>query len=84
VDLAGLSAFSHLPASEGVLTATGLIDPLLILLLFFVIARTFGLRVMLYMAVLWGTSDFYTLGTNLLGATLRQDWLVALGSGCAR
>ena len=76
--------FSHLPAGEGVLTATGLIDPLLILLLFFVIARTFGLRVMLYLAVLWGTSDFYTLGTNLLGATLRQDWLVALGFGvCA-
>ena len=76
--------FSHLPASEATLTATGLIDPLLILLLFFVIARTFGLRVMLYLAVLWGSSDFYTLGTNLLGATLRQDWLVALGFGvCA-
>ena len=76
--------FSHLPAGEGVLTATGLIDPLLILLLFFVYPRTFGLRVMLYLAVLWGSSDFCNLGTNLLGATLRQDWLVALGFGvCA-
>ena len=76
--------FSHLPASEAVLTVTALIDPLLILLLFFVIARTFGLRVMLYLVVLWGTSDFYTFGTNLMGATLRQDWLVALGLGvCA-
>ncbi|HEX7598390.1 MAG TPA: discoidin domain-containing protein [Polyangia bacterium] len=44
--------FSHLPASEATLTATALIDPLLILLLFFVVARTFGLRVMLYLAVL--------------------------------
>jgi len=34
----------HLHASEATLTATALIDPLLILLLFFVIARTFGLR----------------------------------------
>lgn len=76
--------FSHLSASEATLTATALIDPLLILLLFFVIARTFGLRVMLYLAVLWGTSDFSVFGTNLLGATLRQDWLVALGLGvCA-
>jgi len=66
--------FSHLPAKEWTLTATGLIDPVLILLLFFVIARTFGLRVMLYLVVLWGTSDFYTFGTNLMGATLRQDW----------
>jgi hypothetical protein len=76
--------FSHLTASEATLTVTGLIDPLLVLLLFFVVARTFGLRVMLYLVVLWGTSDFCTFGTNLMGATFRQDWLVALGLGaCA-
>ena len=76
--------FSHLPASEATLTATALIDPLLILLLFLVVARTFGLRVMLYLAVLWGTSDFYNFGTTFMGSTLRQDWLVALGLGiCA-
>ena len=76
--------FSHLPASKATLTVTGLIDPLLILLMFFVIARSFGLRVMLYLVVLWGTSDFSIFGTNLMGATLRQDWLVALGLGaCA-
>ena len=76
--------FSHLPASAGTLTATGLIDPLLLLLLFCVVARTFGLRVMLYLVILWGTSDFANLGTNWAGATLRQDWLVALGLGaCA-
>jgi hypothetical protein len=76
--------FSHLPAGKATLTVTGLIDPLLILLMFFAIARTFGLRVMLYLVVLWGTSDFSIFGTNLMGATLRQDWLVALGLGaCA-
>ena len=76
--------FSHLPASPATLTVTGLIDPLLILLMFFVVARNFGLRVMLYLVVLWGTSDFSNFGTNLMGATLRQDWLVALGLGaCA-
>jgi len=76
--------FSHLPASEGTLTVTGLIDPLLLLLMFFAIARTFGLRVMLYLAVLWGTSDFHSFGTNLMGATFRQDWVVALALGvCA-
>jgi len=56
--------FSHLTASEGTLSVTALIDPMLVLLLFFVIARTFGLRVMLYLVVLWGTSDFYTFGTT--------------------
>jgi hypothetical protein len=39
---------------------------------------------MLYVAVLWGASDFYNFGSNLMGSTLRQDWLVALGLGaCA-
>ncbi len=76
--------FSYLPASPASLTVTGLFDPLLILLMFFVVARSFGLRVTLYLMVLWGTSDFSNLGTNLMGATLRQDWLVALGLGaCA-
>jgi hypothetical protein len=39
---------------------------------------------MLYVAVIWGASDFYNFGSNLMGSTLRQDWLVALGLGaCA-
>jgi hypothetical protein len=37
--------------------------------------------VMLYVATLWGASDFYNFGSNLMGSTLRQDWLVALGIG---
>jgi len=76
--------FKYFPASELVISLAGLIDPALVLFLFFVLWRTFGLRVMLYVAILWGASDFYNFGSNLMGSTLRQDWLVALGLGaCA-
>jgi hypothetical protein len=76
--------FKYFPASELVISLAGLIDPMLVLFLFFVLWRTFGLRVMLYVAILWGASDFYNFGSNLMGSTLRQDWLVALGLGaCA-
>ncbi len=76
--------FHDLPASELTLTLAGLIDPALVLLLFFVVYRSFGLRVMLYVAILFGATDFYQFGSNLVGSTLRQDWLVALGFGaCA-
>ncbi len=72
------------PASEGVLTFTGLLDPLLLLLLFYVVGRTFDWRVMMYLVVLWGVSDFPNWGTNMMGATLRLDWVLALGFGvCA-
>ena len=73
--------FRHAPANEWTLSAAGLIDPVLVLFMFFMVARAFGLRVMLYVAVLWGASDFYNFGSNLMGSTLRQDWLVALGLG---
>jgi hypothetical protein len=76
--------FRHAPANEWTLSLAGLIDPVLVLLFFFMMARAFGLRVMLYVAILWGASDFYNFGSNLMGSTLRQDWLVALGLGaCA-
>jgi len=76
--------FQYVPASEWIISLAGLIDPVLVLFFFFVLFRTFGLRVMLYVAVLWGASDFYNFGSNLMGSTLRQDWLVALGLGaCA-
>jgi len=72
------------PANELTLTLTGLIDPLLWILLFVVLARTFGVRVMLVCLAVWGTTDFSRFGTNLMGATLRADWMVALGLGaCA-
>ncbi len=76
--------FKGTPASELSISLAGLIDPALVLLFFFVLARTFGIRVMLYVMVIWGASDFYNFGSNLMGSTLRQDWLVALGFGaCA-
>ncbi len=72
------------PANELTLTLTALIDPVLLALLFFVVARTFGTRVMLVTLIVWGTTDFSRFGTNLMGSTLRADWMVALGLGvCA-
>jgi hypothetical protein len=76
--------FKNAPASELTLTLAGLIDPVLVLIFFLVLARTFGTRVMLYVMVIWGATDFYTFTANFVGSTLRQDWLVALGLGvCA-
>jgi hypothetical protein len=76
--------YRHLPANEWTLGAAGFIDPVLLLIFFVVLARTFGMRVMLYTVVLFGATDFYQFGSNLMGSTLRQDWLVALGLGaCA-
>jgi hypothetical protein len=82
--LAGYALFRHAPASELTLTLAGLIDPLLVLTLIFCVWRAFGVRVMLYTVILFGATDFYQFGTNLVGSTLRQDWLVAAGLGaCA-
>jgi hypothetical protein len=83
--LGGYLLFGAAPASELVMSLTALIDPLLLALLFFVVARTYGTRVMLILMIVWGTSDFSLFtGTNLAGSTLRTDWLVALGLGaCA-
>jgi hypothetical protein len=73
--------FKGMPASELVISLAGLIDPVLVLLLFLMLWRTYGLRAMLYVVVIWGATDFYNFGSNLMGSTLRQDWLVALGFG---
>lgn len=76
--------FRNAPASELTLSLAGLIDPVLMLVFFVVLARTFGTRTMLYVMVIWGTTDFYTFTANFMGSTLRQDWLIALGLGvCA-
>lgn len=76
--------FKNWPASELSISLAGLIDPVLVLLFFFVLWRTYGVRIMLYVVVIWGATDFYNFGSNLMGSTLRQDWLVALGFGaCA-
>lgn len=71
-------------ASELTLTLTGLLDPLLLVLTFFFIGRTFGLRVMLLVMILFGATDYSRFGTNLMGSTLRADWMAAVGLGaCA-
>jgi hypothetical protein len=71
------------PANELTLTLTALIDPALLILMFVVLARTFGTRVMLICLIVWGTTDFSRFGTNLMGSTLRADWMVALGLGAS-
>jgi hypothetical protein len=82
--LGGWAVFRAAPANEWTLSLAGLIDPVLLLIFFAVLGRTFGARVMLYTVVLFGATDFYQFGSNLMGSTLRQDWLVAIGLGaCA-
>ena len=76
--------YAALPATELVLTLTGLIDPLLLALMFFCIARTFGTRAMLLSVILFGATDFAKFGATLVGSSLRYDWLATLGLGvCA-
>ncbi|MEO8214080.1 MAG: hypothetical protein ABI560_12840, partial [Myxococcales bacterium] len=82
--LAANLLWRNAPANETTLTLTGLIDPVLWAVMFFFIARTFGTRVMLITLIAWGTTDFSRFGTNLMGSTLRADWMAALGLGaCA-
>jgi hypothetical protein len=82
--LGAWALFANTPASELSLSLAGLIDVVLVLSLFVVVWRTFGARVALYVMIVFGATDFYQFGSNLVGSTLRQDWLVALGFGaCA-
>ncbi len=74
---------AHAPASEGLLTATGLVDALLLLLMAVALWRSFGLLPMLLAMVVFGANDLYMFGTNWSGATLRHDWLAYLGLGAA-
>jgi hypothetical protein len=76
--------FRWTPASELTLTLTALLDPLLLGLMFYAIARAFGTRTMLITLIVWGTTELSRFGTNLMGSTLRADWMVALGfAACA-
>ena len=76
--------FSLVPPSELAFNLTALIDPVLLLLAFVAIARTFGLRTMLVSLLVFGANDIVIYGTNWSGATLRHDWLAYLGLGlCA-
>jgi hypothetical protein len=71
--------FSHAQASEALLFLTGLLDPILLIALFIVIGRTFGVRSALVCMIVFGATDFPMLGSNWAFATLRFDWKVALG-----
>jgi hypothetical protein len=76
--------FNNLAPSEGGFFVTGLFDLVLLLLMFAMIGRTFGLRTMLVSAAIFGANDFIMYGTNWGGATLRHDWLAYLGlAACA-
>ena len=76
--------FAKTAASNKTLFIAALLDPLLLLIAFVAIGRTFGVRTMLVSIVLFGANDFYMFGTNWGGATLRHDWMAYLALGiCA-
>ncbi len=76
--------FHRAPASELTLSLAALLDPLLLGVMFYAIARSYGLRTSLIALIIWGTTDLSRFGTNLMGSTLRMDWMVAVGLGaCA-
>ncbi|HEX3694733.1 MAG TPA: hypothetical protein VH374_05020 [Polyangia bacterium] len=76
--------FRHAPASETTMTLSALIDPLLLIITFIVIGRTFGLRAVLLVMIMFGATDYSRFGTNLMGSTLRLDWMCGMGlAACA-
>ncbi|HEX4340405.1 MAG TPA: hypothetical protein VH062_31065 [Polyangiaceae bacterium] len=76
--------FRHATANETLLFWTGLLDPLLLLIFFGVTWRTFGIRPALVCLVVYGASTFPWFGSNWVGSTLRNDWMVLVGLGaCA-
>ena len=76
--------FRFTEASEGLFLLAGLLDPLLLGLLGWLIYRSFGLNWALVCLVVYGTTEFPQFGSNWSGSTLRNDWMVALGfAACA-
>ena len=76
--------FYFTTANNTVLILGGLLDPLLLGLMFYAVKRTFGWRMMLVGIVLFGANDFHMFGSNWVGATLRHDWMAYIGLGiCA-
>ena len=76
--------FARTHAGNTTLLVGAALDPLLLLLMFVVVGRTFGLRTMAVAMAVFGANDFYMFGSNWAGATLRHDWLAYLGLGiCA-
>jgi hypothetical protein len=76
--------FYFTTANNTVLILGGLLDPLLLGLMFYAVKRTFGWRMMLVGITLFGANDFHMFGSNWVGATLRHDWMAYIGLGiCA-
>jgi hypothetical protein len=65
------------PASNRAMTLLGMLDPLLLAVMFWTIFRTYGGRVGCLAVIVWGLGypwRFYWVG----GALLRHDWLAAV------
>lgn len=76
--------FAGTTASNATLTLGALLDPIMLIIAFIAIWRTFGVRTSLMSVVIFGANDFYMFGSNWAGATLRHDWMVYLALGlCA-
>jgi len=76
--------FAGTTASDATMHLGAALDPLILLLAFFFVGRTYGWRTMMVSMVVFGATDFYMAHTNWAGATLRHDWLAYLMMGvCA-
>lgn len=76
--------FAGTTASNSTLILGAMLDPLMLILAFVAIWRSFGVRTSLMAVVIFGANDFYMFGSNWAGATLRHDWMVYLALGlCA-
>jgi hypothetical protein len=73
--------FSVIAPSDTAFIWLGMIDLVLLAVMFAAIASSFGLRAMLVCLLVFGANDFFMYGTNWSGATLRHDWLAYLGIG---
>jgi hypothetical protein len=76
--------FAGTVASNSTLTLGAMLDPIMLIIAFVAIWRSFGVRTSLMSVVVFGANDFYMFGSNWAGATLRHDWMVYLALGlCA-
>ena len=75
--------FRWLPASNATLLFGAALDPLLLLVFAWVVARVYSARTAFFCLLVFGANDYYMFGTDWAGATLRHDWMIALGLGAA-
>lgn len=76
--------FAQTTANNSTLTLGGMLDPVMLIIAFVAMWRSFGVRSALMSVVIFGANDFYMFGSNWAGATLRHDWMVYLALGiCA-